>query len=157
MYPSNPMDELRHYPIILQGLKHLGVMETPENVVDEDGGDEAWEHPWASSLESTSCFLPSARVDPCDELFQLSPSSCSGSFLVNGVSRMVGYGGHQRRELLTDRGATRSKGGPNHHRTPWADLTRSAGPGPFWVGSGPSSSPQLIFTFCTWPPSFVSF
>jgi hypothetical protein len=27
------------------GLKHIGVMETPENIVDEDGGDEAWEHP----------------------------------------------------------------------------------------------------------------
>jgi hypothetical protein len=26
-------------------LKHIGVIETPENVVDEDGGDEAWEHP----------------------------------------------------------------------------------------------------------------
>jgi hypothetical protein len=26
-------------------LKHIGVMETPENVIDEDGGDEAWEHP----------------------------------------------------------------------------------------------------------------
>jgi hypothetical protein len=26
-------------------LKHIGVKETPENVVDEDGGDEAWEHP----------------------------------------------------------------------------------------------------------------
>jgi hypothetical protein len=26
-------------------LKHIGVMETPENVVDEDGGDGAWEHP----------------------------------------------------------------------------------------------------------------
>jgi hypothetical protein len=46
MYQSNPRDERRHYPIILlQGLKHIGVMETPENVVDEDGSDEAWEHP----------------------------------------------------------------------------------------------------------------
>jgi hypothetical protein len=27
------MDEQRHYPIILQGLKHRGVMKTPENVV----------------------------------------------------------------------------------------------------------------------------
>jgi hypothetical protein len=45
MHPSNPRDERRHYPIILHGLKHIGVMETPENVVDEDGGDEAWEHP----------------------------------------------------------------------------------------------------------------
>jgi hypothetical protein len=45
MHPSNPRDERRHYPIILHRLKHIGVMETPENVVDEDGGDEAWEHP----------------------------------------------------------------------------------------------------------------
>jgi hypothetical protein len=45
MYPSNPRDEWRHYPIILQGLEHIRVMKTPENVVDEDGGDEAWEHP----------------------------------------------------------------------------------------------------------------
>jgi hypothetical protein len=45
MYPSNPRDEQRNYPIILQGLKHIGVMKTPENVVDEDGGNEAWEHP----------------------------------------------------------------------------------------------------------------
>jgi hypothetical protein len=43
-------------------------METPENVVDEDGGDGAWEHPYASGLESSSCFLLSAGVDPCDEL-----------------------------------------------------------------------------------------
>jgi hypothetical protein len=39
------MDERRHYPIILHELKHIGVMVTPENVVDEDGGDEALEHP----------------------------------------------------------------------------------------------------------------
>jgi hypothetical protein len=45
MYASNPWGEQRHYPIILQRLKHIGVIETPENVVDEDGGDEAWEHP----------------------------------------------------------------------------------------------------------------
>jgi hypothetical protein len=88
MYPSNPRDERRHYPIILQELKHIGVMETLENVIDEDGDDEAWEHPEASCLESSSCFLPSAGVDPCDELIELSPSSCGGGFLVNGVGRM---------------------------------------------------------------------
>jgi hypothetical protein len=33
MHPSNPRDEQRNYPIILHGLKHIGVMETPENVV----------------------------------------------------------------------------------------------------------------------------
>jgi hypothetical protein len=36
MYPSNPRDERRHYPIILQGLKHIGVMETPENCKESD-------------------------------------------------------------------------------------------------------------------------
>jgi hypothetical protein len=43
MYPSNPRDEQRHYPHHLTWIE--GVMETPENVVNEDGGDEAWEHP----------------------------------------------------------------------------------------------------------------
>jgi hypothetical protein len=45
MHPSNPRDERRHYPIILHGLKHIGGMETPGNVIDEDGDNEAWEHP----------------------------------------------------------------------------------------------------------------
>jgi hypothetical protein len=45
MHPSNPRDERRHYPIILHGLNHIEVMETPENVVDEDGSDEGWEKP----------------------------------------------------------------------------------------------------------------
>jgi hypothetical protein len=45
MYRSNPRDERRHYRIILHRLKHIGVMETLDNVVDEDGSDEAWEHP----------------------------------------------------------------------------------------------------------------
>jgi hypothetical protein len=100
MYPSNLRDEQRHYPIILQVLKHIKVMETPNKVVDEDGGDEAWEHPSASGLESSSCFLLSAGVDPCDKLIQLSPSSCGDSFLVNDVGRMIGCGGHRRRELF---------------------------------------------------------
>jgi hypothetical protein len=43
-------------------------METPKNIIDEDGGDEAWEHPYASGLESFFCFLPSADIDPWDEL-----------------------------------------------------------------------------------------
>jgi hypothetical protein len=76
-------------PIILHGSKHIGVMETPENVVDEDGGDEAWEHPQDDGLDSSSCFLPSTSIDPCDEIIQLSPSSCGGGFLVNSVGRMI--------------------------------------------------------------------
>jgi hypothetical protein len=63
MYPFNPRDERRHYTIILQGLKHIGVMKTPENVVDEDGSDEAREHPrptaWCPPLAS---FPPPALI-----------------------------------------------------------------------------------------------
>jgi hypothetical protein len=63
MHPSNPRDEQRHYPINLHGLKRIGVMETPENVVDEDGSDEAWNTPrpasWSPPLAS---FPPSALI-----------------------------------------------------------------------------------------------
>jgi hypothetical protein len=59
-------------------------------------------------------LLPSsAGVDPCDELIQLSPSSCGGGFLVNGIGRMIGCGGRSRREVLIDRGASRSNGNAN--------------------------------------------
>jgi hypothetical protein len=44
---------------------------------------------------------------------QLSPSSCGGGFLVNGVGRMIGCGDRQRRDLLIDRGGARSKGTSN--------------------------------------------
>jgi hypothetical protein len=40
MYPSNHRDKWRYYHIILHRLKHIGVMETLKNVVDEVGGDE---------------------------------------------------------------------------------------------------------------------
>jgi hypothetical protein len=51
----------------------------------------------------------------------------------------------------------RRKGGATDTKTTWADLTRPTNLGPFWAGSGPSFSPRLIMTFCTWPPLFVSF
>jgi hypothetical protein len=60
MHPSNPRDERIHYPIILHGLKHIGVMETPENIVDEDGGDGALEHPLGQRL-GVLLLLPSLR------------------------------------------------------------------------------------------------
>jgi hypothetical protein len=60
MHPSNPRDERRHYPIILHGLKHIGMMETLENVLDEDGGDEAPEHPLGQRL-GVLLLLPSLR------------------------------------------------------------------------------------------------
>jgi hypothetical protein len=34
-------------------------METPENIVDEDGGDKAWEHPLGQRLGVR--LLPSLR------------------------------------------------------------------------------------------------
>jgi hypothetical protein len=82
-------------------------------------------------------FLPSAGVDPCEELIQLSPSSCGGSFLVNGVGRMIGCGGRRRRELLIDREGARSKGGPNRHRNPLGWSERVGRPRPFLGRFGP--------------------
>jgi hypothetical protein len=49
--------------MILHGLKDIGVKETPENVVDEDGGDEAWNTPrpaaWSPPLAS---FFPPVLI-----------------------------------------------------------------------------------------------
>jgi hypothetical protein len=149
MHSSNPRDEWRHLPIILHGLKHIWVMETPENVVDEDGSDKAWGHPKASSLESSSCFLPSTGVDSSNELIQLSPSSCSSSFLVNGVGRMIGCGGRRRRELLIDRGGARSKGRPNRHKKTSAPIRLGQS---VWAFSGPvraQLSPCVSSSFWT--------
>jgi hypothetical protein len=62
MHPSNPMDERRHYPIILHRLKHIGVMETPKNVVDEDGGDEALDTPRPAAWSPLASFPPPALI-----------------------------------------------------------------------------------------------
>jgi hypothetical protein len=89
-------------------------------------------------LESSSCFLPSAGVDPCDELIQLSPSSCGGGFLVNDVSRMIGSMWRRTEEEAINR------------RTPWAKGRRTGpewagpvGPGPFRPGR-PRFPPRLL-------------
>jgi hypothetical protein len=64
-------------------------------------------------------------------LIQLSSSSCGGGFLVNGIGRMIGSSGHRRRELLKDRGATRSKGGSNRNKKPLGRSERAGRPRPF--------------------------
>jgi hypothetical protein len=69
----------------------------------------AWSPPLAS-------FPPSVLILTTSS--QLSPSSCGGGFLVNGVGRMIGCSSRRRRELLIDGGATRLKGGPNRHKNP---------------------------------------
>jgi hypothetical protein len=102
-------------------------------------------------------FLPSACVDPCDELIQLSPSSCGGGFLVNGVGRMIGCGGHRRRELLIDWGATRSKGGPNRHKNGLGRSNQAGQPGPFLGRFGPVLLPAGHLGILDLAPSFVSF
>jgi hypothetical protein len=69
------------------------------------------------------CFLPSADVDPCDELIQLSPSSCSGGFLVNEVGRMICLMWRRTEEEAINRRTPRTKGAPNRARS---GLGRSA-------------------------------
>jgi hypothetical protein len=74
-------------------------------------------------LESSSCFLPSAGVDPCDELIQLSTSSCGGGFLVNGVSRLICSMWQRMEEETINRRTPRAKGEPNRA---WSGLGWSA-------------------------------
>jgi hypothetical protein len=64
-------------------------------------------------LESSSCFLPSAGVDPCDELIQLSPSSCGGRFLVIGGGRMIRLMWRPTKAEAINRRTPRTKGVPN--------------------------------------------
>jgi hypothetical protein len=139
------------------------VMETPENVVDEDGGDEALEHPYASGLESSSCFLPSVSVDPCDELIQLSPSSCGGGFLVNGVGRMICSMWQQTEEEAINRRTPREKGVPNRTRSGLGRSARADRPRPISARFGPSflpdcfsRDPLFVYT-CMWAFDVVSF
>jgi hypothetical protein len=60
---------------------------------------------WSPLLAS---FPPS--VDPCDELIQLSPSSCGGGFLGNGVGRMICSMWRRTEEEAINRRTPRAKG-----------------------------------------------
>jgi hypothetical protein len=104
---------------------------------------EAWSPPLAS-------FPPPALILVTSSSNYL-PHLAAAAFKWMGVGRMIACGNRWRRELLINRGATRSKGGPNRHKNPWADPTRSAVPGPFWVGSGPSFSHHSSSHFALGP------
>jgi hypothetical protein len=93
--------------------------------------------PLASSLESSSCFLPSVGVDPCDELIQLSPSSCSGGFLVNGIGSMVGSMWWPTEAEAIYRETPRSKGIANRARKPLGRSDWVGRPRPFLGQFGP--------------------
>jgi hypothetical protein len=92
-------------------------------------------------LESSSCFLPSAGVDPCDELIQLSPSSCGGGVLVNGVGRMICSMWRRTKEEAINRRTPRAKGRQTGPGVGWAGRPRPVGLGPFRLGLAPVSSP----------------
>jgi hypothetical protein len=92
-------------------------------------------------LESSSCFLPSAGVDPCDELIQLSPSSCGGGFLVNGVGRIICLMWQPTAAEAINRRTPRAKGAPNRARNPLGRSEQAGRPRPFLHQFGPSSSP----------------
>jgi hypothetical protein len=77
-------------------------------------------------------------------------SSRSSGVLHSSTLVLATFGGkfaHDRSSLIVLQNVLRS----------WADPTRSVGLGPLWAGSGPFFSQWFILTFCTWPPSFVSF
>jgi hypothetical protein len=102
-------------------------------------------------LESSSFFLPSAGVDPCDELILLSPSSCGGDFLVNG-RRWKDWMWRPSEAGATDRPkeGLSQMGLQTEAKRAWAGRHGPAvlglfwlGSGLFWLGSGLSSSPRL--------------
>jgi hypothetical protein len=89
-------------------------------------------------LESSSCFLLSASVDPCDELIQLSPSSCGGGFLVNDVGRMICSMWRWTEEEAINRRTPRAKGAPNRAQSGLGRSAQAGWPRPV---SAPVSSP----------------
>jgi hypothetical protein len=103
-------------------------------------------------LEFSSCFLPSAGVDPCDELIQLSPSSCGG-FQVNGVGRMICSMWRPTATEAINIQTPRAKWGVE----PGSEWAGPVGPGLFRPGSAPVSClvasrviPYLCALAC-WP------
>jgi hypothetical protein len=109
-------------------------------------------------LESSSCFLPSAGIDPCDELIQLSPSSCGGGFLVNGVGIMIGSMWRRTEEEAISRRTPRAKGRRTGPGVGWASQPR---PILAWFGPGflPSCflHDSLFVCTCMWAFDVVSF
>jgi hypothetical protein len=60
---------------------------------------------------------------------------------MNDVSRMICSMWRPTAADAINRRTPRAKGRRTEPKTHWADPNRPAGPGPFWAGSGPSSSP----------------
>jgi hypothetical protein len=114
-------------------------------------------------LESSSCFLPSAGVDPCDELIQLSPSSCGGGFLVDGVGRMICSISRRTEEEAINRRTPRAKGAPNRARSGLGRLAQDGRPRPVSARFGPGFLPgcfsrdSLFVCTCMWALDVVSF
>jgi hypothetical protein len=95
----------------------------------------AWSPPLAS--------FPSVGVDPCDKLIQLSPSSCGGGFLVNGVGRMICSMWRRTEEEAINRRTPRAKGAPNRARSGLGQSAQAGQPRPIsaWFGPVP---PRLL-------------
>jgi hypothetical protein len=91
-------------------------------------------------LESSSWVLPSASVDPCDELIQLSPSSCGGSFLVIGGGRMIGSTWRPTEVEAINRRTPRAKGAPNQARSGLGRSAQADRPRPVSAQFGPGFS-----------------
>jgi hypothetical protein len=60
---------------------------------------------------------------------------------VNGIGRMICSMWRPTAAEAINRWTPREKGAPNRAKNPWADPNKPADLGPFWAGSGPSSSP----------------
>jgi hypothetical protein len=113
-------------------------------------------------LESSSCFLPFVGIDPCDELIQLSPSSCGGGFLVNGVGRMICSMWRHTSVEAINRRTPRTKGVTNLAKRPLGRSEQAGRPRPFLGRFGPVFLPccfphdSLFVYTCMWAFDVVS-
>jgi hypothetical protein len=139
------------------------VMETPENVVDEDGGDELGNTPepvaWSPHLAS----FPPLVLILATSSSKLSLSSCGGGFLVNDVGRMICSMWRRTEEEAINRRTPRAKGAPNRARSGQGRSAQAGRPRPISAQFGPRFLPgffscdSLFACTCMWAFDVVSF
>jgi hypothetical protein len=96
-------------------------------------------------------------------LIELSPSSCGGRFLVNGVSRMICSMWRRTEEEAINRQTPRAKGAPNRARSGLGRSAQAGRPRLISARFGPGFLPgclsceSLFVCTCMWAFDVVSF
>jgi hypothetical protein len=131
MYPSNPRDERRHYPIILHGLKHIGWWRLRRTSLMKTAAMEVWNTPkpaaWSPPLAS---FSPSALILATRSSNSLPHLAAAVFWWLASIGWFVRCGGRWRRRQKIDEHLGQ-RGDRTDPGVGWAGRPRPAGPGPF--------------------------